>query len=73
MACAASATARSFSAAEARPVQRGDASAEGFPFTAGVYAIYSADGQLQYIGISRKVRSGHDSRITLGRLQVFDA
>ena len=26
-----------------------------FPQSAGVYSIYSPDGQLQYIGLSRKV------------------
>ena len=39
----------------AKPVKTADGSLNDFPQSAGVYSIYSSDGKLQYIGLSRKV------------------
>ena len=45
----------SSSSAAMTPVKTADGSYNEFPQTTGVYSIYSPDGQLQYIGLSRKV------------------
>lgn len=55
MVTAAAAGAEHASSAEAQPVQDKGELTE-FPAAAGVYAVYSPDGRLQYIGLSRKVR-----------------
>ena len=39
------------------PVRTADGEMTAFPQTAGVYSIHSPDGQLQYIGLSRKVEN----------------
>lgn len=41
-------------ASGAQPVKNSGEMTE-FPSSAGVYAVYSADQRLQYIGLSRKV------------------
>ena len=38
-----------------KTVKTADGSLNDFPQSAGVYSIYSSDGKLQYIGLSRKV------------------
>lgn len=45
----------SFQGAGFTPVVTADGALGDFPQSAGVYSIYSPDGQLQYIGLSRKV------------------
>jgi len=47
----------SSSIAAMTPVKTADGSFNDFPQTTGVYSIYSPDGQLQYIGLSRKVNT----------------
>ena len=39
------------------PVRTSEGALNDFPQTAGIYSIYSDDGKLQYIGLSRKVSS----------------
>lgn len=46
------------STAQAQPVMKKGELTE-FPAAAGVYAVYSPDGRLQYIGLSRKVLFAH--------------
>ena len=45
----------SLSTLDLRPVHTADGSLNDFPQTAGVYSVHSPDGELQYIGLSRKV------------------
>lgn len=52
----ASEAASSFSTIDASPVRGEDGSLAAAPGQAGIYAFYSKDGELQYIGLSRKVR-----------------
>lgn len=52
--CAAAA-ATSISDAHAVPVVDANGQSASFPSVAGVYAVYDADGTLQYVGISRRV------------------
>lgn len=54
MVAAAAAGAEHASYVEAQPVQEKGELTQ-FPAAAGVYAVYSPDGRLQYIGLSRKV------------------
>ena len=42
---------------EAQAVRDASGQPTAFPATPGVYAVYAPDGSLQYIGLSRKVRS----------------
>ncbi len=48
-------SASSAPAAEAIPLQDAEGKRARFPEAAGVYAVYSEDGRLQYVGMSRKV------------------
>jgi hypothetical protein len=50
---------------EAQPVLDEAGQPTAFPATPGVYAVFSPDGALQYIGLSRKARAGHRSETTL--------
>ena len=52
---AAASASSSFSTADATRVRTEDGQLNTFPSTAGVYAVFSPDGKLQYIGLSRKV------------------
>lgn len=44
-----------FANTEAKPVKGADGSLTSFPDAPGVYAIFNPAGELQYIGLSRKV------------------
>lgn len=62
MVTAAAAGTEHASFAEAQPVQEVGELTD-FPAAAGVYAVYSPDGRLQYIGLSRKIAVSISSHI----------
>lgn len=55
MAAAAGGSEAQTSLPEPQPVVNGDGRPTSFPPTPGIYAVYNAEGAIQYVGMSRKV------------------
>ena len=56
----------SFAATQILPVRAEDGSLSAVPSEPGIYAFYNSDSELQYVGLSRKVRFQLDLQLTRG-------